>query len=562
MRYRYPREGNGITKDANGRVLDAVTVTAYLAGTTSAAKIYATLTSTTAIYSVTSDDYGAFSFFVDTDDYSTSQLFDIACSKAVGGGITFSTTTSYSVQIMLYSDADIIVTNSGTSTAGNMVSFSSETGKEIEDSGITKAALSSTVSLKHTQGSDAGTSGNTFSIGDGAGATDKHIQANNADVNKPYLGYDEVTNSWVFSNDGVLETAITGAGSVGFATAAEALAGASDTKALSPLTLPVEGYRNLSFTVTKGSNALTITFLGADGNALSASNIGYVKMRSATLTDSNPVVRSVAAPLSLVLTAGSTLGFANSETGRVYVGLIDSDGTGTMKVVVGRTSTVFNEGRVVTTTAEGGAGGADSATVLYSNAAYTSMPAIVLGYFEIQTGSTAGNWSNDATALVMMRPGVKRSGDIAQRLVYKKSNWSEGTGLIPSDNSIPQISEGVAVTFDSTPVITPTSGVNRIYVGGIAHVECDAAAYMCVALFRDSVADAITVGSHFNVAAGHLNHINVPWCTPIIPGSTTQITVSMRVGGHANYTFDINGYGNVYYGGVMTTQIEIIEEVA
>jgi hypothetical protein len=65
---------------------------------------------------------------------------------------------------------------------------------------LTSAEQSSLSSI-HTQNTDTGTSQNTFAIGSG-GAGNKVIQANNADVNKPSLRYDDSNNVWQFSNDG------------------------------------------------------------------------------------------------------------------------------------------------------------------------------------------------------------------------------------------------------------------------------------------------------------------------------------------------------------------------
>lgn len=54
----------------------------------------------------------------------------------------------------------------------------------------------------HLQNTDTGTNQNTFAIGDGA-ASDKLILANNADVDKPAIRYDETTSKWQFANDGI-----------------------------------------------------------------------------------------------------------------------------------------------------------------------------------------------------------------------------------------------------------------------------------------------------------------------------------------------------------------------
>jgi hypothetical protein len=47
-----------------------------------------------------------------------------------------------------------------------------------------------------------GTTRNAFRIGNGGTGINKTIEANNGDVNRPALRYNESTNKWEFSNDG------------------------------------------------------------------------------------------------------------------------------------------------------------------------------------------------------------------------------------------------------------------------------------------------------------------------------------------------------------------------
>lgn len=51
-----------------------------------------------------------------------------------------------------------------------------------------------------------GTTRNAFRIGSGGTGTNKTIEANNGDANRPALRYDESTNKWQFSNDGTTFT--------------------------------------------------------------------------------------------------------------------------------------------------------------------------------------------------------------------------------------------------------------------------------------------------------------------------------------------------------------------
>lgn len=72
---------SGQVRDGMGRAVPAATVAAYLAGTTTAAKIYAASSGGVSISSVTADaSTGYFTFWVDTNDYAANQLFKVVAS--------------------------------------------------------------------------------------------------------------------------------------------------------------------------------------------------------------------------------------------------------------------------------------------------------------------------------------------------------------------------------------------------------------------------------------------------------------------------------------------------
>ena len=75
---------NGVFKDGEGRVVEAGTITVFLAGTSTAAVVYPTSSGGSAIADakVTTLSDGTFSFYVDNSDYASTQLFDIQLSRA------------------------------------------------------------------------------------------------------------------------------------------------------------------------------------------------------------------------------------------------------------------------------------------------------------------------------------------------------------------------------------------------------------------------------------------------------------------------------------------------
>jgi hypothetical protein len=71
----------GVYRDGAGNVVKSGTVTIYLAGTTTAANVYKTATSTTAVNSLTTSSVGKYTFYVDRFEYDAEQTFKIVLSK-------------------------------------------------------------------------------------------------------------------------------------------------------------------------------------------------------------------------------------------------------------------------------------------------------------------------------------------------------------------------------------------------------------------------------------------------------------------------------------------------
>jgi len=134
-------------------------------------------------------------------------------------------------------------------------------------------------------------------------------------------------------------------------------------------------------TASAAANALTITL-----------NPTILDFRSTPLTSGTVNTRTVSAAISMVVSSGSTLGTVSANTSRIVVLALDNAGTIELAVVNISGGTNLDETTLISTTAEGGAGAADSATVVYSTTARTSLPFRVVGYIE-STQTTAGTWA-------------------------------------------------------------------------------------------------------------------------------------------------------------------------
>lgn len=314
-----------------------------------------------------------------------------------------------------------------------------------------------------------------------------------------------------------------------------------------------EDFKNLSFTATVAAKALTIALKGENGNDPSATNTGYIKFRSATLTSGVPVVRTVTGALSAVLSSGSTLGFTAALAGRIYIWAIDN--AGTVELAFSRAADIFPECNLVTTTAEGGAGAADSATVMYSTTARANVACRCLGYIEITTGAVAGEWDNAPTKLQVIGPGVKRAGDIVQIATYQTGAVATGTTNIPVDDTIPQITEGDEYM---TLAVTPTSAINKLIINVVFNFSTAANVYGTVALFQDAVANALACTSCFVTA----QEMGYPAFThTMTAGTTSAITFRVRAGLTGGNTLTFNGlvgarlYGDVYASSIVIKEV-------
>jgi len=129
-----------------------------------------------------------------------------------------------------------------------------------------------------------------------------------------------------------------------------------------------------------GSSALTIS-----ASALS------LDFRSTSLT-SGTVTTVIGTPANLVISSGSTLGTIAATQSRIIVIALNNAGTIELAAVNISGGNDLTETTLISTTAEGGAGAADSANVVYSTTARTNLAYRVIGYIE-STQATAGTWA-------------------------------------------------------------------------------------------------------------------------------------------------------------------------
>lgn len=149
-------------------------------------------------------------------------------------------------------------------------------------------------------------------------------------------------------------------------------------QAVLALASPSPQIRSISASVA--ANALTI----------SASALA-LDFRSTTL-GSGTVSTVSGTPANLVISSGSTLGTVGTVASRIAVLTLNNAGTLELAAVNLAGGVNLDETGLISTTAEGGAGAADSATVVYSTTARSNLAYRVIGYVE-STQATAGTWA-------------------------------------------------------------------------------------------------------------------------------------------------------------------------
>jgi hypothetical protein len=158
---------------------------------------------------------------------------------------------------------------------------------------------------------------------------------------------------------------------------------------------------NGTFTASVAGNALTVAIKTKAGTGPSATDPVLVVFRSATAADGTYSVVSITAATSLTVSSGSTLGTVNAQAARLVVMLINNAGTAELAIANQAGGTNLDETGVISTTAEGGAGAADSATVVYSTTARNNVAYRAVGLIDI-TEATAGTWATSPSRLTLV----------------------------------------------------------------------------------------------------------------------------------------------------------------
>jgi len=202
-------------------------------------------------------------------------------------------------------------------------------------------------------------------------------------------------------------------------------------------------------TASAAANALTITL-----------NPTILDFRSATLTNGTVTTITVPAAISVTISSGSTLGTVSATQSRIVVIALNNAGTIELAAVNISGGTQLDETNLISTTAEGGAGAADSSSVVYSTTARTSVAYRVVGYIE-STQATAGTWATAPSTI----QGVGGQALSAMSSLGYSQTWQVLTG-----------SRALTTTYYNTTgrpifvniqVQATTNGTNNLTINGV-----------------------------------------------------------------------------------------------
>ncbi len=294
------------------------------------------------------------------------------------------------------------------------------------------------------------------------------------------------------------------------------------------------------------SNALTIelkTLADADPSAGSPVEVTF---RAATLGAGGYSKVSVEAATSLVISSGSTLGASDNTPFRLWVVIFNDGSLGLINCRTSSGIAALTEFVLRSSTGEGGAGGADSAGVIYTASAVTTKPFRIVGFLEWQSGlTTAGTWDAAPDVIQPYGPGGPKPGEIIQTVQASTQTQTAGTLTSYTDTAL-------------SVSLTPTSPCNLFAVSFDGPAALDTNAVFGFAAIRRGGA-VVAYSTAAYTTNGGTQIVHVSRMVIDFPGTSSSVTwvVSVRLssGGGPAFTFPVNGGGSDAGGVMQATEI-------
>lgn len=264
---------------------------------------------------------------------------------------------------------------------------------------------------------------------------------------------------------------------------------------------------NGMLSVTVAGNALIFALKTKAGNDPSPADPVMVAFRSANLLDGRYWVRTITSALSFTLSAGSTIGTTNGVAYRIRAYLIDNAGTVELAAYHARgTGSLLglDESALYTTTAEGGAGAADSAQILYSTTARTSVAVREFGFCEI-IEAMAGTWATGPTVVHTAGPGTKRCGDMVQICAATYSTPTSSSSSTYADTGL-TVTLPMTNACNAVEVDVAQAGMHKGTSNTVVSLKLLGGGSMLFQMEDDAADDNTTGWNTVGAAAIHLLH--------------------------------------------------------
>lgn len=225
------------------------------------------------------------------------------------------------------------------------------------------------------------------------------------------------------------------------------ISGATPAKAKAALGM-ADAFQSVDYSYSAG--ALTLKL-----------NPTTLAFRSTTLDAGAPTLVSNAAQIATTISSGSTAGGSSGKQTDIIILAINNAGTMELAWTNAVGAPKFDEMGVITTVAEGGAGGADSKGVIYSTTARAGVAYRVVGLFR-STQTIAGTWAQTPTlvqgiggrALLGLTGGKWRVVTRIGGVTYYNDRGYD-VPLISANSGIPANQQAVVtVTFSDGVAVT------------------------------------------------------------------------------------------------------------
>lgn len=184
----------------------------------------------------------------------------------------------------------------------------------------------------------------------------------------------------------------------------------------------------------------------------------------------------------------------------------------------------------------------------------TNNPTLALREFALETDTLRYKVGDGVTAWTSLP--YFNLGIVQQRVLKIDTTTSSGTAAFPTDDTIPQSTEGWAL-FEQA--ITPLSSASYIYVKALIQCSVSAAEWIMGGLWLDSESDARAVNQFYQLSGGGggVLPLTYRYTNSNKTAKTFKVRMSTFAGTATLYVNNMDGVER--YGNTLTSYLELTE---